>query len=72
MTPEQALQSATTTAAALLDKSSELGAVAPNFTADLAVVDGNPLTDIDVAIHHVVWVMKSGSIVVDKTSSIAH
>ena len=72
MTPEQALQSATTTAAALLDKSSELGSIAPNFTADLAVVDGNPLTDIDVAIHHVVWVMKSGSIVVDKTSSIAH
>jgi imidazolonepropionase-like amidohydrolase len=72
MTPEQALQSATTTAAALLDKSSELGAVAPNFTADLAVVDGNPLSDIDVAIHHVVWVMKSGSIVVDKTSVSSH
>jgi imidazolonepropionase-like amidohydrolase len=72
MTPEQALQSATTTAAALLDKSSDLGSVSPNFTADLAVVDGNPLSDIESAIHNVIWVMKSGSIVVDKTSLTPH
>ena len=57
-----------TTAAALLDKSSDLGSVAPGYTADLAVTDGNPLSDIDVAIRHVIWVMKSGSVVVDKTS----
>jgi imidazolonepropionase-like amidohydrolase len=68
MTPEQALQSATTTAAALLDKSSDLGSISPGYTADLAVTDGNPLSDIEVAIHHVIWVMKSGTIVIDKTS----
>ena len=46
--------------------------VSPNFTADLAVVDGNPLSDIEVAIHHVIWVMKSGAAVVDKTSPTPH
>jgi imidazolonepropionase-like amidohydrolase len=72
LTPEQALQTATTTAAALLDKSSELGSIAPNFTADLAVVDGDPLSDINIAIHHVIWVMKSGAVVVDKSSISSH
>jgi imidazolonepropionase-like amidohydrolase len=71
MTPEQALQSATTTAAALLDKEKELGAVSPGFVADLAVVDGDPLADIDVAIYKVKWVMKDGVVVVDKTSTSA-
>src|ERR1700743_2170705 len=69
MTQEQALESATTTAAALLDKEKELGTVAPGFIADLAVVDGDPLSDIDVAIYKVKWVMKDGAVVVDKTST---
>src|SRR5579871_5964832 len=43
MTPEQALQTATTTAAALLDKEKELGSVSPGFVADLAVVDGDQI-----------------------------
>jgi hypothetical protein len=29
-------------------------------------VEGNPLDDIDVAIHKVRWVMKAGVVVVDK------
>jgi imidazolonepropionase-like amidohydrolase len=69
MTPEQALQTATTIAAALLDKEKELGAVSPGYVADLAVVDGDPLADIDVAIYKVKWVMKDGAVVVDKTST---
>jgi imidazolonepropionase-like amidohydrolase len=69
MTPEQALQTATTTAAALLDKEKELGSVSPGFVADLTVVDGDPLADIDVAIYKVKWVMKDGVVVVDKTST---
>jgi len=72
MTPEQALQSATTTAAALLGKEKELGAVSPGFVADLAVVDGDPLADINVAIYKVKWVMKDGAVVVDKTSTMPH
>ena len=31
-----------------------------------------PLPDINVAIHNVIWVMKSGSVVVDKTSPTPH
>jgi imidazolonepropionase-like amidohydrolase len=40
MTPELALETATATAAALLDKEKEVGSV--GFVADLAVVDGDP------------------------------
>jgi imidazolonepropionase-like amidohydrolase len=65
MTPEQALRTATTSAAALLGKEKELGAVAPGYFADLVAVQGDPLADIDVAINHVKWVMKEGSVVVD-------
>ena len=67
MTPEQALRTATTNAAELLGKSTELGAVAPGYFADLVAVEGDPFSNIDVAIKNVRWVMKSGSVVVDKT-----
>ena len=69
MTPEQALRTATTNAAHLLGKSTELGAVAPGYFADLVAVEGDPLANIDVAIKNVRWVMKSGQVVVDKVSS---
>src|SRR6266852_4057399 len=69
MTPEQALQTATKNAAALLGKEKELGAVAPGYVGDLVAVEGDPLADIDVVIHHVKWVMKDGEVVVDKTKS---
>jgi len=67
MTPEQALRTATSNAADLLGKSNELGAVAPGYFADLVAVEGDPLSSIDVAIYNVRWVMKSGSVVIDKT-----
>jgi imidazolonepropionase-like amidohydrolase len=67
MTPEQALRSATVNAAALLGKEGELGAVATGYFGDLVAVQGDPLADIDVAINKIVWVMKSGAVVVDKT-----
>jgi len=66
MTPEQALRTATSNAAELLGKSKELGAVAPGYYADLVAVEGDPLSDIDVAIRRVRWVMKGGAVVVDK------
>jgi len=69
MTPEQALRTATSNAAELLGKSSELGSVAPGYYADLVAVEGDPLADIDAAIYHVRWVMKGGAVVVDKTRS---
>jgi imidazolonepropionase-like amidohydrolase len=70
MTPEQALQTATGNAAALLGKEKEFGAVAPGYFADLVAVDGDPLADINVALNNVKWVMKDGAVVVDKTKNI--
>jgi len=67
MTPEQALQTATSNAAALLGKQMELGAVAPGYLADLVAVEGDPLSDINVTLNKVKWVMKGGEVVVDKT-----
>jgi imidazolonepropionase-like amidohydrolase len=69
MTPEQALRTATVNAAELLGKGNDLGAVAPGYFADIVAVEGDPLSDINVAIYNVKWVMKAGAVVVDKVSS---
>jgi imidazolonepropionase-like amidohydrolase len=66
MTPEQALGTATTTAAELLGMGDRLGRVAPGFLADLVAVDGNPLADINALFTGVRWVMKDGRILVDR------
>ena len=68
MTPWQALQTATSNAARLLGKESELGALAPGYFADVVAVDGDPLADINAVVEHVRWVMKGGDVVVDRTS----
>jgi imidazolonepropionase-like amidohydrolase len=70
MTPWQALQTATTNAAKLLGKETELGAIAPGYFADLVAVDGDPLTDINAVIDHVRWVMKGGAVVVDEQQDV--
>jgi imidazolonepropionase-like amidohydrolase len=67
MTPAQALAAATTIPAALLDREHELGAIAAGYLADIVAVDGDPLTDVNVLIQKVQWVMKGGAIVVDNT-----
>ena len=67
MTPEQALKTATTNAAELLQHSNDLGALKPGYYADICAVEGNPLDDVNVAIQKVRWVMKGGAVVVDKT-----
>lgn len=71
MTPEQALRTASTNAAELLGKEKELGAVAPGYLADLVAVEGDPQGDINVVLNNVKWVMKGGTVVVDKTKSLA-
>src|ERR1700741_458773 len=68
MTPEQALKTATTNAAALLGQEGSLGVVAPGAYADLGAVEGDPLADVDAVIHGVRWVMKGGAVVVDHTA----
>jgi imidazolonepropionase-like amidohydrolase len=67
MTPEQALKTATVDAAELMGIDDRLGRLKPGYLADIAAVEGNPIEDIDVAIKKVRWVMKAGSVVVDKT-----
>jgi imidazolonepropionase-like amidohydrolase len=60
MTPAQALQTATTTAADLLGKADVLGRIKPGYLADVIAVEGDPLADIGAAIKGVRWVMKDG------------
>lgn len=69
MTPEQALRTATTDAADLMDRKSSLGALRPGYFADVVAVEGSPLDDINVVIDKVRWVMKGGQVVVDKTAA---
>ena len=66
MTPEQALATATTTAADLLGLKDKLGRIAPGYAADFVAVEGNPLQNIDALFTGVRLVMKDGRIVVDK------
>ena len=66
MTPEQALATATTTAADLLGMKDRLGRIAPGYTADFVAVDGNPLQTIDALFTGVRVVIKDGKMVVDK------
>lgn len=67
LAPEQALASATTTAAALLGKEKELGRVAPGYLADLVAVEGNPLEKIDALFTGVRWVMRDGKVLLDRS-----
>jgi imidazolonepropionase-like amidohydrolase len=67
MTPEQALRTATVNGAELLGQEKSLGALRPDYFADVVAVEGDPLADIQVAIDKVRWVMKGGEVVVDKT-----
>ena len=66
MTPAEALQTATRNAAELLGMADQIGEIAPGYQADMVAVDGDPLSDIQVVIDKVRWVMKGGQVVVDK------
>jgi imidazolonepropionase-like amidohydrolase len=66
MTPAQALATATTTAADLLNRSTELGRLAPGFAADIVGIAGNPLQNIGDVVTGVRWVMKDGIVVVGR------
>ncbi len=61
MSPFQAIQSATTTAAALLGVEKTTGQIKPGFEADLILVPGNPLEDI-VVLQDVLLVMSNGQL----------
>ena len=61
MTPMQAIQAATTVAAALLDMGDNLGSIEPGKFADIVAVPGDPLADI-TQLEHVHFVMKARTV----------
>jgi len=62
MTPMQAIEAATRSAAELLDQSDQIGTIEAGKLADLVAVPGNPLQDITV-MEKVSFVMKDGAVV---------
>ncbi len=66
MTNEQALQTATVLPAEALGMEKSLGSVAPGYFADIVALEGDPLSDIQVVLNNVKWVMKGGDVVVDR------
>jgi imidazolonepropionase-like amidohydrolase len=62
MTPLQAIQAATVTAAEALGRSGDVGAIAVGRFGDLIAVAGDPLTDVSV-LQSVRFVMKGGEVV---------
>ena len=71
LSPKEVLASATTIAAELLGASGKLGVVCEGAIADLIVVDGNPLDDIERLAdpaRHLKAVVQDGRVVVDRFS----
>jgi len=64
MSPEQALRAATANGAELLGQT-DVGVIRAGSFADIAAVEGDPLTDIQAATRRVRWVMKNGAVVVE-------
>jgi imidazolonepropionase-like amidohydrolase len=61
MSPAEALASATTGAAKLLDLEREVGRIAPGYSADIIAVEGDPLRDVR-RLEHVDFVMVRGRV----------
>ncbi len=62
MTPMQAIQAATVTAADALGRSADVGAIATGHFGDLIAVAGDPTNDVTL-LQHVGFVMKGGDVV---------
>jgi imidazolonepropionase-like amidohydrolase len=65
LTPARALRAATSDAAELLGRGSELGRIAPGCYADLIAIASDPLQDVR-ALESVGFVMKGGQVVKDE------
>jgi imidazolonepropionase-like amidohydrolase len=65
LTPMEAIQAATSTAAALLDLQDEIGVLAAGKKADVVIVDGDPLADITILQREekITYVFKDGRMV---------
>ena len=62
MTPLEAIQAATSSAAEALDRTRDVGAIAVGRYGDMVAVDGDPLQDVRV-LEHPAFVMKGGEVV---------
>ncbi|HXA20644.1 MAG TPA: amidohydrolase family protein [Thermoanaerobaculia bacterium] len=62
MTPMDAIRSATSRAAEMLDAAGDIGVIAPGAYADIIATSADPLHDIHV-LHNVSFVMKNGEVV---------
>jgi imidazolonepropionase-like amidohydrolase len=71
LTPMQAIQSATTSAADLLGWSDRVGAIVPGLYADIVAVAGDPLSDI-TELERVQFVMKGGIVYKSPREEPAH
>jgi imidazolonepropionase-like amidohydrolase len=65
MSPMDAVQSATSRAATMLDMEGKIGVIAPGAFADIIAVSGDPLTDV-TTLERVKFVMKGGEVVKNK------
>jgi imidazolonepropionase-like amidohydrolase len=61
MAPMDAIQSATSRAAEMLDMKGEIGVIAPGAFADIVAVSGDPVKDVAI-LEHVRFVMHDGAI----------
>jgi len=61
MPPMDAIKSATSRAAEMLDIQEQIGVIAPGALADIVAVDGDPLADIKI-LQNVKFVMKDGKV----------
>lgn len=69
LTPFEVIQSATTTAAEVLNMQGKLGRLAPGAHGDVLIVDGNPYKDVSCLLgqgDHIPFVMKDGKIYHDE------
>ena len=62
MSDREVLASATTVAAKVLGMDSQIGKLAPGYSADIIAVDGNPLADVTV-LEEVDFVMVRGRVI---------
>jgi len=65
MSPMEAIRSATSRAAEMLDSSGQIGVIAPGAYADVIAVPGDPLRDIK-ELGNVQFVMKDGKVFKDE------
>jgi imidazolonepropionase-like amidohydrolase len=65
LSPFEALQAATVSAAELLGVGDRTGRIAPGYEADLVLVPGNPLQDV-LALQDVLMVVSNGTVALQR------